>query len=753
MTESTATRTDVFSIPEIRIEGREKVTGALQYTADIHRPNELWAAYAISPHPHARILRVDTAAARAVDGVRAVLTGADIGPRRLGRNLFDWPVLAYEVVRFVGERVVAVAAETREAAERAAALIEVEYEELPAVFEPRDALAADAPVLHPDRDRYFYRAFAGKEPPKRAHPNIQGGTRFRKGAEDLGPVFAGAFRVFEQSFTTPRQHAGYIEPRSTVVWIDPDDTVHVITPNKQPYNVRDQMAQVTGLPKNKIVVEPSAIGGDFGGKGLTIDEFSCYFLAKATGRPIRFVDTYTDELRTGTTRHRMNVTLKTAVDADGNFIAHESTVVFNGGAYAGGKPSPQLVPSNGYALVPYRIPNVKVDTTSVYTNTLPTAHVRAPVASQLYFAWEQHVDTIAEALGIDPLEFRLRNCVRQGDTFPTNEKIRDANATLVLETLKRESKWGAPVRAGHGRGLALVAWHLGSGKASVKMRLAADGTVEIVTGMPEQGGGAHTIAQRIAAAALDIAPEHVSVRRGTTAEAPDDPGAGASRVTHILGGAAEEAAKLLREQLAERTGATWRDERFVDAGGKPVTLAQLASQACAQGPIEVTGVYDGTHDAAHPADFTFIGLCVDVDADAQTGAFTITDALVVTDVGKVINPIAHQGQIDGGFVFGLGNALMEELPLDENGQVTTLSLGEYKLPTMRDIPPLRTVLVQAPLGEGPYGAKAAGELGNIGVPAAIMNGVANALGIRLAEYPITAERVYQELALEGKALA
>jgi len=750
MANQTAVQTDVFASNEIRVEGHEKVDGSLQYTADVRRPNTLWAAFAISPIAHGKIRRIDTAAARAVEGVRAVLTAADIGERRLGRNLYDWPVLCYDVVRFIGDRVAAVAAETREIAERAAALIEVEYDELPAIFEARDAMKPDAPVLHPNRDTYFYKAFAGKEPPKRAHPNIQGTAKYRKGEADLAPLFAAAHRVFEHRFTSPRQHAGYIEPRSAIVWVDGDGTTHVVTPNKQPFNVREQMSNVTGVPKEKIIVEPSGIGGDFGGKGLTVDEFACYYLAKATGRPVRFVETYTDELRAATTRHRANITLRTAVDAQGKLLAHQSTVLFNGGAYAGGKPSPQLLPSNGYALVPYQIANVAVDVTNVYTNTLPTAHVRSPVAAAMYFCWEQHVDQIAEALGIDRLEFRQRNCVKQGDTFPTNEKIRQANAELVLETLARECHWGTPVPAGRGRGLALVSWHVGGGKTSVKITLSPDGRVEVLTGVPEQGAGAHTVVQRIAAATLGVAPSTVAVKRGATDEALDDPGAGASRVTHIVGGAAEVAATALRAKIEELTGATWRDDRFVDAAGKTVDLRTLAQKACAGGPLTVSGTYDGNHGADHAADFNFVGLCVDVDADQETGAFKIADVVLVADVGRIINPIGHQGQIDGGLIYGLGNAVMEEMPLDESGKVTTLSLGEYKLPTMMDIPPFRTVLVTAGMGEGPYGAKAAGELGNIGVPAAIANAVASALGVRLAEFPVTSERVYAELQHRGE---
>jgi CO/xanthine dehydrogenase Mo-binding subunit len=750
-TTPTTTRTDVFAQNERRIEGHEKVSGRLQYTADVRRPNPLWAAFAISPIAYGRIRNIDATAARALPGVRAVLTAADIGQRRVGRNLYDWPVLCYDVVRFIGDRVAAVAADTREIAEQAAALIEVDYEELPANVDAREALRPDAPVLHPDRDSYYFKAFAGKEPPKRSHPNIQGTAKYRKGEDDLSALFASAHKVFEHHFVSPRQHAGYIEPRSTVVWIDDPSsgsgqaTVHVVTPNKQPFNVREQMSNVTGVPKEKIVVEPSGIGGDFGGKGMTVDEFACYYLAKATGRPVRFVETYTDELRAATTRHRAHVTLKTAVDAQGNLIAHHSTVLLNGGAYAGGKPSPQLLPSNGYALVPYQIPNVAIDITNVYTNTLPTAHVCSPMAGAIYFCWEQHIDLIAEALGIDKLEYRLRTCVKDGDMFPTKEKIRQHNAELVLQTLRKEAKWGTPVPANRGRGLALVSWHVGGGKTSVKCTLRPDGTVDVLTGVPEQGAGAHTVVQRIAAATLGTTPDAVTVTRGATDEALDDPGAGASRVTHIVGGATEVAALALRAKITEATGAAWQDDRFVDAAGKTVDLKTLAKTAAAGGPLTVAGTYDGNHGADHAADFNFVALCVDVDADPETGAFKIADVVLVADVGRIINPIGHQGQIDGGLVYGIGNAMMEEMPIDESGKVTTLSLGEYKLPTFMDIPPFRTVLVSAGMGEGPYGAKAAGELGNIGVPGAVANAVAAALGVRVYEFPVTSERIFSEL--------
>jgi len=736
-----------FSNAEIRVEGRDKVTGRLQYTADIQRPNVLWAAYATSPHAHAKILRIDTTAAKAVGGVRAVLTAADIGHRLWGRNLFDWPVLAWDRVRLIGDRVAAVAAETREAAEEAARLVEVEYEELPAVLDPHAALAPDAPVIHPDRPSYFHAAFAGKEPMKVPHPNVQGLNRVAKGEQDLAPIFAAAHRVFEHTFTTPRLHAGYIEPRATLVWIDDDGTVHVQTPNKSPFSLRRAMARTLEIPENTIVVEPSGIGGDFGGKGMTVDECPCYYLAKATKRPVRYVQSYTEELNNSCTRHSARITLRSAVDANGKFLAHHSEVVYDGGAFGGGKPAPFILPGlTGYASVPYHIPNVLIETMSVYTNTVPGAHVRAPADVQVFFAWEQHADMIANELGIDPFEFRIRNVIREGQTALTNEAVKRPMGVAVLETLRRESENRTAVPDGRGRGISMVCRHTGGGKMSLKYRLEADGTIHVLTGTPEQGGGQLTVVQRVGAVALSVKPARITIRRGNTDEALQDPGTGGSRVTHVLGRASQAGAEALRAELEQRSGMQLRDDRFVDGTGRSEPFETVAARLCADGPIEVVGTHDGTHsDPHHEGDFSFSCFSIEVEVDRETGSLRITDALIVADVGEIINPVAHQGQINGGFVYGLGTSLMEELGIDESGKVTTLSLGEYKLPTIMDIPPFRTVLISGTPGDGPNGAKAAGELSNTGVAPAIANAVHNAVGVRLTEFPITAERVYAAL--------
>src|SRR3954451_16018585 len=303
--------------PEYRVEGPLKVTGAARYTADVRLPGMLHLAYTRSPLPHARIISIDTSAAKAVPGVHAVLTGADIGFVGVGRQLQDWPALAIDRVRMIGDRVAAVAAESRDAAEEAARLVEVEYEELPLVT-LENALDPDAPILHPDPESY---KFLGPKRPQTSHPNVHGHSVSQKSetGESIDDVFARAEHVFEHTFTVAREFQGFLEPRACVVWIDEGDRVHVINTNKAPAQFRRQLASGLGIPADRIVVDTTFIGGDFGGKGLSIDEYACYFLAKATGRPIKTSMSYVDEMQASNSRHPAILKLRTAVDRDGRF--------------------------------------------------------------------------------------------------------------------------------------------------------------------------------------------------------------------------------------------------------------------------------------------------------------------------------------------------------------------------------------------------------------------------------------------------
>lgn len=742
-----------LAVPEYRVEGRLKVTGGARYSADVHVPGTLWAKFLVSPLPHARIVSVDTTAAQAVPGVRAVLTGKDVKGAYLGRRLLDWPVLAWERVRFIGDRVAAVAADTRAAAEEAIQRIRVEYEELPAVFDPPTALAAGAPILHDPVEAESY-PFVGGKRPARPHPNLQGFLHARKGNVDLEAEFARSARIFQHTFKTPRHHHGYIEPHATVVWIESDGRVRVQSTNKSPFNLRQQLALCSGRRPEDFIITSRFIGGDFGGKGLSLDEFACYFLARATGRPVRAVMTYVDELQAANPRHAATIELRTGVDAEGRFIAHHTRILFNGGAYGVGKPGAELTPTGGFAtMAAYDVPNTFFELDTVYTNTVPCGNMRAPGEVQALFAGESHVDIIARELGKDPFELRLLNAVRPGGTGPANERFREPRAVEVLERLREEMP---PERPGPNRGwgIAVGVRHIGGGKTSVRYSLLPDGRIEVLTGVPDQGAGAYTLIRRVAAAVLSIDPERITVTHGDTATAPLDPGAGASRGTHVVGQAARLGATALKDKLLDLAAEVmgWplgevrlEDDRFLmahDGLQEEASFVEVAGRIARGATLEVDGVYDEVpHGHDDPGDFNFFAYGAEVEVDRETGAVMVRNVTLVADVGTVINPVAHQGQIDGGFVYGLGGALMEDLEV-QDGKVTTLSLGEYKLPTQKDTPPFRSVLLSTDVGPGPFGAKMAGEVSNTGVAPALANAVADAVGARITDLPLTAERIY-----------
>ena len=755
----------VLAVPEIRVDGMLKTTGRARYTRDFSMPGMLWARFLMSPHAHARIVSIDTSAAKAVPGVHAVVTGDDVGRKHLGRQVTDWPVLAYDRVRFVGDRIAAVAAETEEAADEALKRIEVVYEELPAVFDSEVALRPDAPVLHSDWQSYYPQ---GRVPELR-HPNAPSYATSQKGDEDIERIFANAHRVVEDVYYGPRQHQGYIEPRGCVVWIDEQDTLQVVTTNKTPFSLRDHLASISGLPSERVVVDSRFIGGDFGGKGSSTEEFPCYFLARATGRPIRAIMSYTDELCSTNPQHEAKYYLRTAVNREGKMIAHEVRAYLNGGAYVAMRPNPPNQARAGLTcLGVYSIPNVRYEGYSVYTNLVPAGAMRAPGDFHRAQAGEVHVDHIAHEMGIDPLEFRLRNCLRPGDTMLGGGKIRDPMAVEVLEALRKETNWdAAPKLPNRGRGLALRFRHVGEAKSELLLRLAADGTVEAITGHADQGGGVYTVIQRAVAATMSIDLQRVQVRYGTTAEALRDPGAGGSHSTTMNGHAAIDGSLTLRDKLEELAAEVmgWpagqvrleqNEFRVVSSelrgDAEPGTRSselrasfEEVARRIAAGPVvEAVGAYDpADHHSEDGADYNFIAHMIEVEVDPDTGHVRPIDVVTTADVGTIINPIAYRGQLDGGFVFGYGQAMTEELIHDE-GRIITSSLAEYKLPTQTDIPPIRMVLLPAN-GPGPFGAKSVGENTNIGVGGAIANAIFDAVGVRVNASPITAERVYAAL--------
>ena len=722
-------RDRAFADDEIRVDGREKVSGRAQYAADASRPGMLWAAFVRSTVPHARIVRIDSTAALQLPGVHAVLTGADIGEHFLGRALLDWPVLAIDRVRFIGDTVAAVAAETRTLAEEAARLIDVTYDELPPSFTPGSSLAPEALVLHEHSERY---PFLGPKRRPVPHPNVQGYDLLTRG--DLDAAFAKVDRIFEDAYTIPPFHGGYIEPRATLVWLDEESTAHVYSTNKAPYALRAQLAACTGRPKESFVIEADYVGGDFGAKGLSIDEFQCFYLAQATQRPVKYVRTYLEDMQATNLRHPAEISIRSGVMNDGTLLALDVRVCFNGGAYAAGKPIPTLLPG-GTIKTPYRMEAVRFERTSVYTNTVPSGHVRAPGDVQIVFALESHMDRIAGELGLDPWAFRRHNVIEDeadldvdGSTYP------EPRAVAVLDALRAATDWDAPPAAGRARGLALNVRHIGGGTGVIVLRLQAHGTIDVGTGWADQGAGLLTALQRILSAELGIERERITLSRVSTDVAPEDPGAGGSKGTHIMGQAAIVAASHLRRAL-EQIG--W--------DGRRASWDEAVDQLREAGTVEFTGSFTGGHGGHGREWSNFSGYAVELSVDRETGEIDVHDVVLVADVGTVINPIAHRGQLDGGFAFGIGYALTEEIVM-EDGRLVNASFADYKIPCQGDMPRFRVIELPPTGGQGPYGAKAAGESAQSAIAPAIANAVAAACGVRVTTLPITSERIFGGLA-------
>ena len=746
------TRDSVVGQPIGRLEGPDKVTGKATYVADLNPSGVLVGRCLRSPLPHARILQIDATEARLVPGVHAVLTGFDIPPQMVGRAIRDLPVLARDLVRFVGQKVAAVAADTPEIAEQALLLIDIEYEELPGVFDIEQAVAHGAPVLHPDFNRYV-----GRPADQDAPSNIASHQHYEMG--DVATGFSQSDRIFEHTFTTSHQHQAYLEPHASLVEVDQAGHTDVWVNSKMPFQVRKQMADGLGLEEAEIRLNPAPIGGDFGGKGSFMDTHIAYHLSQATGRPVRMVMDYIEEFQGGNPRHPSRITYKTGVKNDGTILARQVTMHFNSGAYAAFKPSPLLTYGGLRAVGPYRVDNILVDSYMVYSNLVPCGSLRAPGDPQTIFAAESQIDIIARELGIDPFDMRMRNLLLPGDMPASGHHWEDMQGE---ETLRQACQvggyWSSKTSDGLetvgakagvlaiGRGIAMAERHIGGGESRSQISVETDGSVTLRTAVHDTGTGMYTILRQIVAEELGIAPADVSLVQWTTDQTDFDTGVGGSRVTHVQGTATMMAATQVKEKMTALASDLygWNEEAItfvggqLQANGSSTSFSELASRA--GGPIEADAHYQRT-----PHEVTaFVAQVAEIGVDTDTGQVHLLSFTTSHDVGTIINPMAHQGQVEGGFSQALGFSMMEELQHDE-GRPTTVSLGDYKIPTTADMPDLRTVLVHAEGGPGPYSSKAIGEHSVLTVAPAIANAIQDAVGVRVTHLPITAERVYRAM--------
>jgi carbon-monoxide dehydrogenase large subunit len=727
-------------------EGPDKVSGKALYAADVLLPGMLWGKVLRSPYPHANIVSIATARAHQVPGVHVVLTGQDLPDRRVGRLLRDIPVLARDRVLFAGEKVAAVAAETLEAAEEALSLIDVTYEELSPVFDPLEAMDSSAPTLHPQMASY-----EGLPQPMATVNNVFAHNRWAKG--DIAEGFSAADRIFEHTFTAQLMHQGYIEPHACVVHIDDHGRAQVWANNKGPFMLRDQLAAVCGVPREQIRVNPTSIGGDFGGKGSFMDVPLCYHLALHSGRPVKMVMDYIQELMAGNPRHPATITLKTGVTRDGQILAHQVRVVFNSGAYGAFKPRVYIRGAD-HSGGPYRIPHVQIDSYMVYTNNVPCGHMRAPGKPQVAFAVESHMDMMARELGLDPYEFRMQNILKDGDANPVGEKLHNIRAEETLRQAAEAVGWGRVDKPPHvGRGLAIADQLQGAGQSAASVTIDASGQVNLYMSLWDTGTGAHTVMRQIVAETLTLPPQQVHLVMQDTDAVPYESGPGGTRVTYTSGQAAFGAARDLRDKLLAVAAELLEglvesiqllQGRFVLAGNPPrsLSMAEVVAQAMSGTGNPIRGDMSITSTPPHVT--SFCAQAAEVEVDPDTGQVTVQKIVTAHDVGTILNPLAHQGQIEGGLMQGFGYALMEELRT-EDGQISTLSLGEYKVPTIKDIPELVTVLLEPSPGPAPYEGKGIGESSNTPVAAAIANAIFDAVGVRVMDLPLTAEKVFAAL--------
>ena len=730
------------SIP--RVDNTGKVTGDARYTADVLLPGTLWAKTLRSPYPHARIARVDTSRAEKAPGVRAILTGADVRGILYGRRYRDISVLAQDRVRFIGERVAAVAADTLEQAEEALEFLEVDYEELPAIFDPVAALQEGAPIIHPDVNSY-----PGLPKPLARPSNAFVNDIFTRG--NIAEGFAQSDVVVENTFTVSRVHQAFLEPHCCLVWIDDQDRVQMWSPNKAPQGLKESMSAALNIPKEKIRVNPVAIGGDFGGKGAPIDEPICYLLALRTGRPVKMVMEYREEFVAGAPRHAAVIRLKTGVKRDGTMVAHEMEAYLDSGAYGGFRPG-AVVGGIAHAGGCYRAEHARIAVSRVYTNNLPGGQMRAPGEPQGFFAAESHMDCVARKLGMDPYEFRLKNLIEEGETTLTGGHYRGIKAKDTLKAAAKTAGYKASKAANMGRGIAMGYRGPGAGSTSLSLSLNPDGTIVIRTCLFEQGTGTYTTLRQIVAEELSLKPDEIQIQiLDTDSGVPFDSGIGGSRGTRVASGAAFQAARAAKQELLDLAEKLlgWPKSETVLVGKelvhKKTRKRERWDKLLSRAGRSVTGA--AIHrDEDHSPVTAFAAQIAEVSVDTETGEVKLRRLTTAHDTGVIVNPIGHQGQVDGGVVQGIGYGLIEYLPVHE-GHVGTAHFGEYKIPTVKDIPELKTVIVKGEAGVGPYKTKGIGENPISPVAAAIANAVEDAVGVRIKDLPITAEKVLNALRL------
>jgi CO/xanthine dehydrogenase Mo-binding subunit len=751
----------VIGTRPIRHDGLDKVTGRAVYGADVQLPGLLHGRVLRSPYAHARIRRIDASKALALPGVEAVVTSedlhdpgnriAELGEGAIRLRDLSCNVLAREKAQYKGHAVAAVAAISPHVAEEALALIEVDYEPLPPVIDVRAAMKDTAPLLHDDLVTESLGQSTGKP------SNIAKHFQFKLG--DTAQGFAVAKVIVEREFHTATVHQGYIEPHNATALFNPDGTLTIWCSTQGAFTVRAQVAELLQLPISRVKVVPTEIGGGFGGKIRVYLEPVAALLSRKAGKPVKVLMNRADVFEgTGPTPGSY-IRVKMGADANGRLTAAEAYLAYEAGAFPGSPVGPGAM----CIFACYDIPNVTVDGFDVVVNKPATSAYRAPGATNAAFAAETVVDEICEQLGIDPLDFRIKNGAHEGTRRADGPVYPRIGMVEAAEAAKAHPHYTAP-RAGssspalpRGRGVASGFWFNCGLKSSATASVNADGTVSLVEGSTDIGGTRTSVAMQLAEA-LGIRAEDVRPVVGDTETIGYSDVTGGSRVTFATGWAAYEAGQDIKRQMIERAALIWevKPEDVAYDGGvlqcrtdpaKRFTFQELAGRLHATG-----GTIVGRASVDPPGvGGAFATHIVDVEVDPDTGKIAILRYTAVQDVGKAVHPSYVEGQMQGGTVQGIGWALNEEYVYNERGEMTNASFLDYRMPTCLDLPMIDTVLVEVPNPGHPYGVRGVGEVPIVPPPAAIANAIFRAVGVRLHELPMSPPRVVKAIQLkEGR---
>jgi CO/xanthine dehydrogenase Mo-binding subunit len=738
----------VIGTRPIRHDGTDKVTGRAKYGADIKLTGMISGVILRSPHAHARIKSIDVSRASAVPGVRAIVTGADmpdaanriveLGEGAVNLHHLSHNVLAGPKVLYRGHAVAAVAADTVHIAEEAAKLIRVEYELLPPVLNVLDAMKDGAPILLDDLKTESLGEQTNKVSNTAKH------FRFELG--DLEKGFAAAKVVVEREFHTATVHQGYIEPHNSTAFWSPDGHITVWTSTQGTFTVRQQVAELLRVPLSFVKVIPMEIGGGFGGKISVYLDPVAALLSKKSGRPVKILMSRADCFEgTGPTPGSF-MRVKMGADASGRLTAAEAYLAFEAGAYPGSPVGAAAM----CVFACYDVPNGRIDGFDVVVNKPRSNAYRAPGATHAAMAVETIVDEICEKLGLDPLEFRLKNAAKEGSRRIDGPVFPRVGMIESVEAIQQSEHWKTPLKGPYrGRGVASGFWFNCGLKSAVSATVNADGSVALVEGSTDIGGSRTGIAMQLAEA-LGITAEEVTPTVGDTDAVGYTDVTGGSRVTFATGWAAYEAALDIQRQMCARAAQIWEVDpqqvQYIDGGvqgpdGKRLSFKELAAKAMKHGePI----IGRGSADPACPGG-AFATHVVDVEVDPETGKVEVLRYTAAQDVGTAIHPSYVEGQIQGGAVQGIGWGLNEEYFYDEKGTMRNATFLDYRIPTCLDLPMIDAIIVEVPNPGHPYGVRGVGEVPIVPPPAALANAIYQAVGVRMLQLPMSPPRLLHEI--------